>query len=114
MNYSIHTTPVFKKLFKKLWKKHPLLKSDLQKLIGLLKEKPDLGIHIGHGIHKIRWASSSKGQGKLGGLRVVTYLINEKKEVYLVHIYDKGQIVNMTKKQILEILIQSGLKEANK
>ena len=34
----------------------------------------------------------SKGSGKRGGARVITYVITEDKEVYLLTIYDKGEL----------------------
>lgn len=74
MSYSVIPTPVFKKLFKKLLKKYPSLKAELQALINILKKEPELGIPLGQGIHKIRLAIASKGKGKAGGARVITYL----------------------------------------
>ena len=111
MSYSVYPTPDFKKFFKKLSKKHPSLKADLQELINTLKEEPDLGIHLGHGIHKIRMAITSKGKGKSGGARVITYLVTQDNEVYLAFIYDKGQLENITKDHIIELLKNAGLIE---
>jgi hypothetical protein len=109
MSYSVYPTPDFKKFFKKLAKKHPSLKADLQGLIQVLKKQPDSGINLGHGIHKIRMAIASKGKGKSGGSRVITYLVTEDYEVYLVYIYDKSQLENITKEQIIELLKKAGL-----
>jgi hypothetical protein len=57
----------------------------------------------------VRLAIASKGKGKSGGARVITFVkvVNEK--VYLVFIYDKGQLDNLTKDQILELLKKVGL-----
>lgn len=109
MNYSVYPTPDFKKFFKKLAKKYPSLKADLQELTKILKEQPDSGINLGHGIHKIRMAITSKGKGKSGGARVITYLVTEDNEIYLVYIYDKSQLENITKEQIIELLKKAGL-----
>lgn len=109
MGYKIYTTPVFRKLFKKLDKKYPSLKADLQDLIQLLKAEPETGIHLGHNIYKIRMSISSKGKGKSGGARVLTYLVTKDKEIYLVYIYDKSQLDNISKEQILELLNNTGL-----
>ena len=109
MSYNVYPTPDFKKFFKKLSKKYPSLKADLQGLIKILKEQPDSGIHLGHGIYKIRMAISSKGKGKSGGARVITYLVTQDNEVYLVFIYDKSQLDNITKEQIFELLKKAGL-----
>lgn len=109
MSFNVIPTPDFKKLFKRLHKKYPSLKNDLQKLISILEEKPGSGTPLGHNIYKIRMAIPSKGRGKSGGARVITFLVTDDREVYLVHIYDKGQLDNLTKDQILKLLKKAGL-----
>jgi mRNA-degrading endonuclease RelE of RelBE toxin-antitoxin system len=104
MSYNVIPTPDFKKLFKKLLKKYPSLKSDLNELIGVLSENPETGTSLGHGIYKIRMSISSKGKGKSAGARVITFIVIEDKEVYLIHIYDKSQLENITKEQLFELL----------
>ena len=111
MSYKVYPTPDFKRFFKKLLKKYPSLKSDLQLLVEKLSENPETGIPFGYGIYKIRLAISSKGKGKSGGARVITFIVYKENEVYLVHIYDKNQLENITKEQILAMLRQAGLKE---
>jgi hypothetical protein len=81
----------------------------LQELINTLTDKPNSGINIGHSVFKIRLAITSKGKGKSGGARVITYLVTEDNEIYLVYIYDKSQLENITKEQILEMLKKAGL-----
>jgi len=109
MSYDVIPTPDFKKLFKKLVRKYPSLKIDLGKLITKLSENPNLGVNLGHNLYKIRLAISSKGRGKSGGARVITFLITEDKEIYLVYIYDKSRLDNLTKEQILDMLKKEGL-----
>ena len=109
MSFSVYPTPDFKKFLKKLIKKYPSLITDLQELINTLREQPDSGIHLGHGIYKIRLAITSKARGKSGGARVITYLLTEDQEIYLVYIYDKSQLDNITKEQILDLLTKAGL-----
>lgn len=109
MSYNIFPTPDFKKLFKKLVKKYPSLKVDLQLLIETLTENPTTGTNLGHNLYKIRMAISSKGKGKSAGARVITFLVTDDKEVYLVHIYDKSQLENLTKAHILQLLNKAGL-----
>ena len=104
MSYNVIPTPDFKKLFKKLFKKYPSLKSDLNELIEVLSANPETGTSLGHGVYKIRMAISSKAKGKSAGARVITFSVTEDKEVYLVHIYDKSQLENITKQQVLELL----------
>ena len=109
MNFKIYPTQEFKKQFKRLYKKYPSLKGDLNKLIQTLRKKPDSGISLGFNLYKIRLAISSKGRGKSGGARIITYLITEHKEIYLVYIYDKSQLENITKEQLATLLKNAGL-----
>lgn len=81
----------------------------MQGLIKILEENPDTGINLGHGIYKVRLAISSKGRGKSGGARVINYLVAENKEVYLVYIYDKSQLENITTEQIIVMLKKASL-----
>ena len=104
MSYKVIPTPDFKKFFKKLFKKYPSLKKDLQLLISILEENPTSGTHLGHNLYKIRVGISSKGKGKSGGARVITFLVTVDKEIFLVHIYDKSQLENISKQQLLTML----------
>ncbi len=109
MSFSVNYTPDFERQFKKLKKRYPSISHDLRKLVESLREDPTQGIPLGGTLYKVRLAIESKGKGKSGGARVFTYLITEDKEVYLVYIYDKAELENLTKKQILEILKRAGL-----
>ena len=109
MSYNVYPTAVFKKCFNKLNKKYPSLKSDLQKLITLLKERPNSGTPLGYGIYKVRISITYKSKGKSGGARVITYLVTEDNEVYLVFIYDKSQLDTISKERIFDMLKKAGL-----
>jgi len=52
---------------------------------------------------------TSKGKGKSGGARVITYLVTENNEVYLTYIYDISQLENITKDHIIELLKNADL-----
>ena len=54
--------------------------------------------------YKIRIAIKSKGVGKSGGARVITYLITENKELYLLTIYDKSEFENIDDKTLRKII----------
>ena len=111
MRYKVYPTPDFKRFFKKLLKKYPSLKSDLQLLVEKLSDNPEIGVHLGYGIYKIRLAISSKGKGKSGGARIITFVVYKDNEVFLVFIYDKNKLENITKEQILKMLRQAELLE---
>ena len=63
----------FKRDFRRLAKKFRSLKAELGELISELENNPKQGDDLGSGFYKIRLASDSKGKGKRGGFRVITY-----------------------------------------
>jgi hypothetical protein len=75
MSYKVETIHSFDDCAKRLSKKYPSLKIELSDLINLLEEKPLTGTPIGKGCYKIRLKIRSKGKGKSGGARVITYHI---------------------------------------
>ena len=92
MSYSVIPIDKFKKEAKRLVKKYPSLKSELFELNILLVSNPTSGTSLGNNAYKIRIAIKSKGSGKSGGARVITYVVTENKEIYLLTIYDKGEL----------------------
>jgi mRNA-degrading endonuclease RelE of RelBE toxin-antitoxin system len=78
MNYSIVPIDKFKKEAKRLIKKFPSLKSELAVVNKNLSKDPTTGTSLGNDTYKIRVAIKSKGKGKSGGARVITYLVTEK------------------------------------
>lgn len=89
---------------KTLAKKFPSLKRELAELNSILKKEPDKGTSLGNDTYKIRIAIKSKGKGKSGGARVITYLLTENKEVYLLTIYDKSEFDSVDDKIIKAII----------
>lgn len=106
MNFSVIPTNKFKKEAKRLIKKFPSLKNELMDLNDLLSFAPETGTALGDGKYKIRVAIASKNKGKSGGARVLTYLITEQKELYLLTIYDKSEFSSIDDKS-LKIIIDS-------
>lgn len=104
MNYNIIPTDHFKKESKRLVKKYPSLKNELIELNQQLEENPELGVRTGNQIFKVRLAIKSKGKGKSGGARVITYLITEKKELYLLSIYDKSEIEIISDRELDRVI----------
>lgn len=91
MKHRVIPTPAFEKELRPLLKRHRSLGKDLLKLEKELEAKPTTGIALGHGLYKVRLAIASKGKGKSGGGRVITYVVTEDAEVYLLSIYDKSE-----------------------
>jgi len=55
---------------------------------------------------------TSKGKGKSGGARVITYtviLAETDAEIKLLTIYDKSERENLSDKELLELMIKNGL-----
>ena len=104
MSFNVKTISVFERQAKRLIKKFPSLKKEIQTLIKELKEEPKNGTYIGNNCYKIRLSIASKGKGKSGGARVITHVIVQHETVYLLSIYDKSAIENITDKEILELI----------
>ena len=104
MNYSIEITNLFEKQLKRLAKKFPSLKIEFAELVASLKVNPEQGKNLGNNCYKIRLAIASKGKGKSGGARVITYVQVIQTKVYILSIYDKSEQTNITYKELLEWL----------
>lgn len=104
MSFNVKTISVFEHQAKRLMKKFPSLKKEIQTLISELKEEPEKGTSIGHNCYKIRLSIASKGKGKSGGARVITHVVFMYDAVFLLSIYDKSDIENLTDKEILELI----------
>lgn len=73
MGFEIKTVPNFEKAAKVLGKRHRSLKSDLIEFMKSISLNPFQGDELCPGVRKIRMAITSKGKGKSGGARVITY-----------------------------------------
>ncbi len=104
MNFNVIPTDKFKKEAKRLIRKFPSLKEELRELSNILSETPTTGKSLGNQVFKIRLKIKSKGKGKSGGGRVITYLLTENKEIYLLLIYDKSEFENVNDKTLQLLL----------
>jgi len=109
MSYRVIATDHFKKEAKKLSKKYQSLRGELEALGNELTDNPTTGNPLGSNLYKVRLAIASKGKGKSGGARVITCVRIVRQTVYLVSIYDKSQLKNLSKEQILNLLRNEGL-----
>lgn len=62
------------------------------------------GTPIGNHCFKIRLSVASKGTGKSGGARVITYLQVSQTSVYLLTIYDKSKDDTISNKELADLL----------
>ena len=76
---------------------------------------PRLGTSLGHDAYKIRLKISSKGKGKSSGARVISFvetniigvaekISDEEIIVNLLTIFDKGDIENISDKELKELI----------
>jgi hypothetical protein len=87
-----------------LSKKFPSLKTEFAELVASLKINPEQGTNLGNNCFKIRHAIASKGKGKSGGARVITYVQVIETNDYILSIYDKSEQTNITDKELLDWL----------
>ncbi len=104
MNYKVKFIPKFEKELKRLAKKYPSLKNEYIFLVQSLKIEPEQGISLGNNCYKIRIAIASKGKGKSGGARVITYVQVRDELVYLLTIFDKSDKENIPDKELQLLL----------
>ena len=104
MNFNIIATEPFARKLKKLAKKYRSLKEDLLPLLNELETNPTLGIPLGKDCYKIRLSISSKGKGKSGGARIITYVRVINKSVFLIDIFDKSEQSNITEKELIMLI----------
>ena len=104
MGYNIIPTPNFQKEFKKLHKKFPSIKEDLMVLADLLMDEPLQGSEIFKNCYKIRFAIKSKGKGKSGGARLITFVQIVGERIYLLSVYDKGERETVTDAFLKQLL----------
>lgn len=114
MKVRIKITSNFKKEAKPLLKRYKSLVPELENLEKELSKNPTLGTPLGNNIFKIRIKISSKGKGKSGGARVISYLetelivnlepIETETIVNLISIYDKSETASISTKELQQLI----------
>jgi hypothetical protein len=102
----VFTLPEFDKNLVRFCKKYQSLKSEYLAFVELTENEGVQGVALGKGIYKARLAVKTKGKGKSGGLRIISYsdiiLSFDGETVILVEIYDKNEFSTVSKKIIEE------------
>ena len=114
MNFEVIPTPDFEKSFKALAKRHRSLKQDFRDFSKELKQNPFQGDELSPGIRKIRMAITSKGRGKSGGARVITYTVvalENSGDIYLIDIYDKNDFSTVDVSILQKIINHLGISQ---
>ena len=90
----------FQRGAKALRKKYPSFEEDYNTFLDELEKNPFSGESLGKHTYKNRMAITSKGKGKSGGARVITYNLQQQSEneiiITLMTIYDKSDISNVS------------------
>ena len=83
-----------------LRKRYPSIESDYDTFLNELEKNPYGGESLGHHTYKNRMAIASKGKGKSGGARVITYNLQQVNDeevlITLMSIYDKSDVENVS------------------
>ena len=112
MSVEVVISDNFRKEAKKYLKKFRSLKEELLDFEKSLHENPKQGTKLTDTTYKVRLASKSKGKGKSGGFRIITYLVeiveNEDIEnqviVTLLSIYDKSETSTLSESDITSLI----------
>jgi mRNA-degrading endonuclease RelE of RelBE toxin-antitoxin system len=98
----------FERLAKDLKKKYKSFKDDYNSFLDELEKNPFGGEPLGHHTYKNRMSIASKGKGKSGGARVITYnvrkLSDDEVVITLMTIYDKSDISNVSDAYIRSLI----------
>lgn len=109
MSYDIVVSDVFRRSAKSLSKKYPSFKKDLATLVEKLSVNPKMGTPLGGNLFKIRISIESKGKGKSGGARIITFVLHQDEKILLAEVYDKSNYSTANEKEILRNLRDEGL-----
>ena len=93
-NIEVSVSGDFGRQAKRFAKKYASFKDDYKKFLDSIKENPLQGVEIAKNIRKIRMAIGSKGKGKSGGARVITFNVLtdiQNGHVFFLLIYDKEE-----------------------
>jgi len=102
--YTVVEQELYKKAIKKLSKTYRNVDLDVKDFLKSLTTKEDLGIELKSNVFKVRVANSDKNKGKSAGYRLISYFEIIENELHLLYIYDKSKLVNVTEKQVDELI----------
>ena len=102
--YTVVEQELYKKAFKKLSKTYRNIDLDIKDFLQSINTKNDLGIELKSNVFKVRIKNNDKNKGKSSGYRLISYLAVIKNELHLLYIYDKSKLVNVTEKEVDELI----------
>lgn len=104
MSYEVRAIPEFERRLKALAKRYRSVRSDFAELVSELERDPRTGAALGRNCYKVRMRIASKGKGKSGGARVITYVHVAGSRVWLLTIYDKSRQSTISDKDLSALL----------
>ncbi len=108
MNLTLIVTPEFARAVKNLLKKYRLILKDLEALERELSSGEVQAVELGKNCYKARLQNSSIPAGKSGGFRII-YFYKKDNKIYLLDIYSKTDLENISEARLIEILKNNGL-----
>lgn len=65
------------------------------------------------GCRKMRWADQRRGKGKRGGLRLIYYHLVKDGQIWLLTLYDKGEMVDLSarERRLLKTAIEDEVRQ---
>lgn len=106
-NLVIKDTFTFNKAVKKLKKKYKHIEKDYMAFVESIQSIDNLGAYLGSDVYKVRIANSDKNSGKSSGYRLISYLKMIDNELYLMFIYDKSEMENISEKEIDALVLDA-------
>ena len=103
---NISYLPEFLKQAKRLTKKYPSFPEDFHTCINEITANPLAGSDLGGGIRKVRMSIKSKGKGKSGGARVITFNMAvdaDHRNITLLTVYDKSERETISDAEIIAL-----------
>ena len=113
MSYQVIPTPRFLAdvEFYRVKKKYRKIDEDITEVVTALENGLLLGDEItglklpeNESSYKVRVANTSAKVGKSGGFRLIYYVIRDDCEIYLLTIYSKKDLENITNDEIVELI----------
>lgn len=111
-SFSVFESETYKHSKKQLKKRFRNIDRDITAYLLSLTSIDDLGVSLGDGIYKARIANSDKNKGKSSGYRLITLVQVIESNLYLIYVYDKSDLENITEKELDEMVreLAEGLK----
>ena len=108
MNLKLIITPEFAKAVKSLIKRYRLILKDLETFERELSSGEIKAVELGKNCYKARLQNSSIPAGKSGDFRII-YFYKHETTIYLLAIYSKTDLDNISETKLIEILKNNNL-----